>query len=82
MRFTVAKLEQIVVNPKNGWFIVENPIKHGMIWGYPYFLETPSSTPQKSNIDKSQKLPCLKGSYLFQTMILGIHVSSRGCMFP
>ena len=23
--------------PQNGWFIMENPIKHGMIWGYPYF---------------------------------------------
>ena len=26
-----------IVVPQNGWFIIENPIKHGMIWGYHYF---------------------------------------------
>ena len=29
--------------PQNGWFIMENLIKW-MIWGYPYFLETSTST--------------------------------------
>ena len=30
-------------NTQNGWFIMENPIKHGMIWGitYPYFWKHP-----------------------------------------
>ena len=27
--------------PQNGWFIMENPIKNGMIWGYPYFRKHP-----------------------------------------
>ena len=36
-------------------------------------------TLQKSNID-TQKLPCLKEvTFLFQTIILGIHVSFQGC---
>ena len=31
-----------IMVPQNGWFIMENPIKHGMIWGvFPLFLETP-----------------------------------------
>ena len=27
--------------PQNGWFIMENPIKNGMIWGYHYFWKHP-----------------------------------------
>ena len=27
--------------PQNGWFRMENLIKHGMIWGYPYFWKHP-----------------------------------------
>ena len=34
-------------------------------------------TPQKSNIDT--KISIFKGSYLFQTIIFGIHVTFRGC---
>ena len=30
--------------PQNGWFIMENPIKDGMIWGYHYFWKHPTST--------------------------------------
>ena len=30
--------------PQNGWFIMENPIKMGMIWGYPYFWKHPGNT--------------------------------------
>ena len=29
--------------PPNGWFIMENPIKRGMIWGYTYFWKHPHS---------------------------------------
>ena len=27
---------------QNGWFIMENPIKHGMIWGYHDFWKHPN----------------------------------------
>ena len=44
--------------PQNGWFIkMENPIKHGMIWGKtPLFLET-SNWCQKSWISCISSLP-------------------------
>ncbi len=33
---------KIGVGPQNGWFIMENSIKHGMIWGaHPYFWKQP-----------------------------------------
>ena len=38
----------------------------------------PRITPQMSNID-TKNCHIFKGSYLFQTIILGIHVSFRGC---
>ena len=37
------------------------------------------STPQKSN-ELIPNIAMFKGSYLFQTIILGIHVSFRGCI--
>ena len=36
------------------------------------------NTPQKSN-ELIPKIAIFKGSYLFQTIILGIHVSFREC---
>ena len=38
-----------IMVPQNGWFTMETPIKHGMIWGvFPLFLETPMSKKKTS----------------------------------
>ena len=49
--------------PQNGWFIMENPFKNGMIWGYHYFQKHPNEPLI------SQKRPdtCFHCFYLHRT---------------
>ena len=49
-----------------------HPFLHMILWNI--------YTPQKSNID-TKKWPYFKGVHLFQTIILGIHVSFPGCIY-
>ena len=52
----------------------------GMILLMFFFLKNVHMcTLQKSNIDTVTRIAIFKGSYLIQTIILGIHVSFRGC---
>ena len=39
-----------ILVPQNGWFKkMENPIKHGMIWGYHYFWKHPLKQKEKQH---------------------------------
>ena len=38
---------------QNGWCMMENPIKHGMIWGYFYFWKHPYEHITKTPMDLS-----------------------------
>ncbi len=57
---------------------LQTAVREGLFFvGRLCFFPSGCATPQKSNIDT--KIAIFKGSYLFQTIILGIHVSFRGC---
>ena len=66
-------MEKVVVS---FWFILWYSNFSGEFW---YFGLIQIKSPQKSNIDRYKKKTCFKGVHLIQTIILGIHVSFRGC---
>ena len=51
--------------------------KHGIFWKKK--IKIKQYTPETKKI--YQKLPCFKGSYCVQTIILGVHVSFEKCTF-